>query len=146
MKRATGGMLRAGLEQLHEELTAWRAQKKHRERIPAGIWRRAARAARRHGLNPVSAALGLNYQALQSRTEAHTTVGRGLPAKRADRRLEADKPVFVELQQAQHDNRADSSPACVVELEKSNGARLRISVRNTSAVDWAKVADTFLGA
>ena len=36
--------------------------------------------------------------------------------------------------------------ACIVELEKGNGVRMRVCVRETLAVDWGKLKEAFLGA
>jgi hypothetical protein len=35
---------------------------------------------------------------------------------------------------------------CVVELEKGNGAKLRVCVRDAATVDWCCVKEAFLGA
>jgi hypothetical protein len=42
--------------------------------------------------------------------------------------------------------RAEAGLACVVELEKGNGARLRIGVCNPVAVDWGQLKEAFLEA
>jgi len=124
-----------GLEQVRADLEAWRGQRRKGDRIPEGVWGRAARAVRQHGLNPVSRALRLDYYEL----------------KRRARRCEAQRagaPVFVELSagSAGEEQRTEAGVACVVELEKSNGTRLRICVREAATVDWGKVKEAFLGA
>jgi hypothetical protein len=50
--------------------------------------------------------------------------------------------VFVELDGPV----AEAGVACVVELDKGNGTRMRICVRDTVAVDWGKLKEAFLGA
>jgi hypothetical protein len=40
----------------------------------------------------------------------------------------------------------DAELGCVVELQKGNGACLRICVGTATAVDWGKVKEAFLGA
>jgi hypothetical protein len=77
----------------------------------------------------VSRALRLDYYQLKRRA------GRGEVAV-------PTSPVFVELgAQA-----TEAGLACVVELEKGNGTRMRISVREAVSVDWGKLKEAFLGA
>ena len=56
--------------------------------------------------------------------------------------------MFVELSDAGADagQRTDTGLACVVELEKGNGTRMRICVREPAGVDWGKLKEAFLGA
>jgi hypothetical protein len=56
--------------------------------------------------------------------------------------------MFVELGNAGVDTGewTDTGLACVVELEKGNGTRMRICVREAVAVDWGKLKEAFLGA
>ena len=120
------------LERVHAELTAWRERHGPGEhRIPEEVWRQAALAARKCGLNPVSKALGLDYNGLKRRAGVCAT---RRPARFRPRFVEVDaRPMEAEL-------------GCVVELEKGNGARLRICVGTVTAVDWGKVKEAFLGA
>lgn len=121
----------AGLEQVRAELQAWRGQRRKGERIPEELWRRAAGAVRQYGLNPVSRVLRLDYYRLKR------WVGR-CDGQGAGRR----GAVFVEVAGAAR----EAELACVVELEKGNGTRMRICVRETAAVDWSKLKEAFLGA
>lgn len=114
------------LEPIRVDLAAWRAQRRKGERIPAEIWQRVVGAVRQHGLKVVSETLRLNYDRLQRK------VGGG----------RSESPVFVELGGA----RTEEGLSCVVELEKGNGTRLRIRVREAAGVDWGKVKEAFLGA
>jgi len=125
----------AGLEQVRTDLEAWRARRRKGERIPDEVWRRAAGAVRQYGLNPVSRTLRLDYYSLKRRAD------RGGAARPAS-------PVFVELSEiaAGAQPQTAAGLACVVELEKSNGVRMRICVREAVAVDWGKLKEAFLGA
>jgi len=82
-------------------------------------------------LNPVSKALGLDYNGLKRRVGACAT-----------RRPSRPRPLFVEV----NPQPMETELGCVVELQKGNGARLRISVGTATAVDWGKVKEAFLGA
>lgn len=112
------------------ELEAWRGQRRPGERIPEELWAAAVKMARRHGLNRVSRALGLDYYHLKKRT--------GVGGKKSERHEE----VFAELQAAV----SESGGTCVVELEKGNGAKLRVSVSDAATVDWCRLKEAFLGA
>ena len=82
-------------------------------------------------MNPVSKALGLDYNGLKRRAGVCAT---RRPARFRPRFVEVDaRPMEAEL-------------GCVVELEKGNGARMRICVGRVTAVDWGKVKEAFLGA
>ena len=121
----------AGLAEVRAELQAWRRQRRKGDRIPEEVWRRAARAVRQYGLNPVSRALHLDYY--QLKRWAGSVDGPGAASH---------GPVFVEVKGAA----GETGLACVVELEKGNGARMRICVRDPVAVDWGKLKEAFLGA
>ena len=125
--------LSTGLERVRVELAKWREHRVGGERIPEGVWGEAARAAREYGLNRVSKALGLDYNQLKRRS------GGGA---RATEPMKGAGPVFVELEGVS----PEAGLACVVELEKGNGARMRICARETVAVDWGKLKEAFLGA
>lgn len=111
---------------------AWRETRRGAERIPGGLWDEAVRAARQHGVHRVSRELGLDYNHLKRRCGC---VARGPAAT-------ASAPVFVELDGPA----AEAGLACVVELAKGNGTRMRICVREAVAVDWGKLKEAFLGA
>jgi hypothetical protein len=123
----------AGLARVRAEFAAWRQGRQGAERIPDALWAEAVQAARVHGVNCVSRALGLDYNHLKRRAGSDA-MGRG--------RARHSAPTFVELETA----RSAETLACIVELEKGNGTRMRICVRDTVAVDWGKLKEAFLGA
>jgi len=125
----------AGLADVRAQFDSWRKQRRRGQRIPARLWRRAARAAREYGLSPVSHALGLDYHRLKRWAERTGT-------------KPGPEPVFVEVsaQSAPEGTEPERGLACVVELHKGNGARMRICVRDALGVDWGKLKEAFLGA
>lgn len=123
--------LPAAIEGARVEIEAWRAQRRRGERIPAQVWQSAVRAASRHGVHPVSRALGLDYMRLKRRVGE---ASRGEPAVSGG---------FVELGGGLP--RAEGV-GCIVELEKGNGTRMRICVRDGATVDWCRMKEAFLGA
>jgi hypothetical protein len=123
----------AGLEWARRGFAAWREGRRGAERIPDALWEEAVRAARQHGVHRVSRELGLDYNHLKRR------VGRFVVTRDASRGAAS---VFVELE----GTRSEMGLACLVELEKSNGTRMRICVREAATVDWCRMKEAFLGA
>ena len=125
----------AELGQVREALTAWRATPGKGQKIPDAVWRQAVRAAKRHGLNPVSKskALGLDYSCLKRRVAGY--VGSGNRSKEL-------RPAFVEVKPSA----PSEDLACVIELEKGGGTRMRICVKSAGSVDWCRLKEAFLGA
>lgn len=133
MNHGSGSGVATELEQVREALGAWRAIRGQGQRIPDALWRKAVCAAKRHGLNPVSKALGLDYNCLK-RHAAESGGNRKKAVTLA--------PAFVEVKPA-------SSPddlACVIEMEKGGGTRMRICVKSAGSVDWCRIKEAFLGA
>jgi hypothetical protein len=126
--------LPAEVKQLAEDLRGWREQRRHGQRIPQELWNGAVSAARRHGLHQISQALKLDYYQLKRRVGGEKK-GKGNGSK--------SEALFEELPAMVARN---SEARCVVELEKGNGAKLRVSVSDAATVDWCRVKEAFLGA
>lgn len=133
MDRDSGGGLVTELESVRGALKAWRARPGKGQRIPDAVWRKAVQAARRHGLSSVSKALGLDYNCLKR----HVVEG-----GRGGRRTVELAPTFVEVKP----ERPSEELACVIEMEKGGGTRLRICVKSAGSVDWCRIKEAFLGA
>src|SRR5215470_16297928 len=71
------------MRKVYRRLQHWRRQRKGRERIPQRLWIAAGELAREHGVNPVSRALGLDFNRLKRMTESKGAVARkrrGVPS------------------------------------------------------------------
>lgn len=121
------------LNAVREELAAWRANPGKGRAIPDSVWQQAVFAAKKHGINPVSKALGLDYTYLKRRVAPSG----GGKLKHSER-----IPTFVEVSS----EAAAEESACVIELEKGGGTRMRICVKSASGVDWCRIKEAFLGA
>lgn len=132
MKKANAEV---GVETVRLALEAWRGRRRRGERIPEAVWGRAVEAAQQYGVFRVSQALGLDYNHLKRRL-------------REGEAAAVTPSQFMELPEelAQVGRGGEGGLACIVELEKGNGTRLRLSVREGMNVDWAQVKDAFLGA
>lgn len=124
-----GRQMPEAIERVQAHFAQWRAHKGGRDRIPDRLWRLAVEAARRHGVHAVSRAVRLEHAALRRRLADGT--GRATAGL-----------AFVELE---HVPQTDGG-GCTVELEKGNGTRMRICMRDGAAVDWARMKEAFLGA
>ena len=84
--------LPAEVQRVRGQLDEWRGRRPHRQRIPAELWSAAAHVARRHGVNCVSCALGLDYYQLKRRCGQY---------EEKDESLRGAEGVFVELEAVQ---------------------------------------------
>ncbi len=121
--------LPVAIERVRSQFSQWRSQKSRRDRIPERLWHAAVEAAQHHGVHAVSRAARLEHSALRRRVEE---TGRGV----------GDGAAFIEMDNASAASRVE----CVIELEKGNGTRMRICVRDGAAVDWCRMKEAFLGA
>jgi len=131
MKRRRDAALPARLEKARDRFEAWRKSREKRSAIPERLWRLAARLAQDFGVHPVAKALRVNYERL------HRRVGTKAAKAQRPRRprsqfveLPAGPPVF--------------SPACVLELEKPSGAKMRISLQGVGDGDLVSLTSAFL--
>jgi hypothetical protein len=125
--------LPAEFGEVRAQFDNWRHRRSKGERIPEELWSAAGDAGRRFGVSRVCRALRLDYYQLKRRSGSNG---------------EADEPavdpaaLFVEWKMPP----GEREPVCVVELEKKNGTRLRVSARDAEAVDWFRIKEAFLGA
>ena len=133
MSNGNGGGVLVELNAVREELAAWRTNPGKSRAIPDTVWRQAVTAAKKHGINPVSKALGLDYTYLKRRMSC-----RGVNKRKTAELV----PTFVEVWP---ETKAQEA-ACVIELEKGGGTRMRICVKSANCVDWRRIKEAFLGA
>jgi hypothetical protein len=135
MRRKQNSELPIEVKRVGKRLGMWRDQRQQGQRIPEKLWSAAVRASRHHGLNCVSTALGLDYSCLKRRAEK-----KGQACK-AEKSVMSD-PLFMEVTA----QKAEGATTCVVELEKGNGAKLRVCVVDAATIDWCRLKEAFLGA
>ena len=103
--------VRHSLEVVRNQFESWRKRRRCRSRIPESLWQAAIQLCKEHSVFAVSRALRLNYNGLKNR----------VPRAKEQR---ADFG-FVKL-----DLGAPMTPSeCLVEMEASNGARMRMSFK-----------------
>ena len=127
---------RSDLEQLQRRFEEYRSLRPSRGRLPPALWKEAAEAARRYGLNPVSQTLHLDYGRLKKRMA--TTATRDASKRTKERRPAA---YFLELIQPATSTTQD----CHIEVETSQGAKLRVELRGIATNELAGLIRGFLG-
>ena len=129
MKKLPNPKFAGDVTEVCRRLEAWRQGRAKRGPIPAGLWSEAASLARRHGVNAIARALRLDYYSLKRQADATP------PAVRAK---SVDHPGFVEVAVVP----ASVPPAeCVVELERADGARMRVRVSRSE--DMVALSEAF---
>lgn len=118
-----------------ERLGRWRRGRKRGERIPATLWDAAVELAGRYGVHRTAANLRLDYYHLKRRVKEKAS------SSAEPRRSGADVR-FEELPGS-----AFAPPLeCVIQFEDTEGARLRIEWRGSTAPDVAALGRDFWGA
>jgi hypothetical protein len=118
-------------EDLRRQFAAWRKTRKHRDRTPEELWRLAADLARRHGVNPIAKALGLDYHNLKRRVICPThTANNG--ATRT--------PTFIELPGLVPPVAPSS---CTAELSNAAGSKMTVRWTGAAGADLAALAEAF---
>ena len=120
------------LKKLHRKFENWRQTKKGKQRIPEILWNAAIRLAKTKGysIHQVAKALRLNQTDLKRRIEA---AGGGTGSGRSS------QPTFVEMDFPMPVETAD----CIIELENSSGAKMRISLKGQNRIDLKALSDSF---
>jgi hypothetical protein len=108
----------------------WRQTRRHREPMPARLWRKAASLAREHTVARIARLARLDYYSLRDRLDALVAAS---PEKQ-EKHLS-----FVELPAPL----CAPSVECIVELEHPQGGRMRIQVKGAPAPDLAALSRSF---
>jgi hypothetical protein len=131
MGRSIASAAPAWARDVRARIEEWRRNKKIGARIPESLWAAAVRLARKHGVNPVARALGLDYYSLQRRV-----VGK---EKRPPATKTAPTPRFVEVDLSE----AFGGSGCVVELEHPSGAKMTLRFSGREGMDLAALTTSF---
>src|ERR1700730_6129354 len=110
--------------QLQRQLDQFRSTQPRRTKLPEPLWEAAVELARQPGVYSVAQPLRLDYMGLKKRL--------GEPPSQ---RRKAPRAAFVEL--------ITPHPAaleeCVIELESSRGAKMRIQWQASTPPDWTSL-------
>ncbi len=125
-----------GLAQLVERLRRWRDGRVAGTRIPAQLWDTAVAMAKVHGVHRVSKAQGLDDKRLGRRVE--------LAAEQVQPPRPLQQASFVEMFAAPAP--AAGTRECVVELQNTRGATMRLHLQGAGLSALAGVCSVFLSA
>ena len=127
MKQQNGLMVKPDIEKVRERFEEWRKTRKRGSKIPEDLWAAAVNLANTHSLTEICQWLGVEYNHLKKRIEHHQTV------------TPSSNTGFVEL------NLSQMMPGseCVIEVERSDGARMRMSVKGAVDAGLVEAAKTF---
>jgi hypothetical protein len=117
----------AAFSRAQRKIDQWRQRHRPRARIPEELWREAAQLARAHGINRTARALRLDYYALKKRAAAAAGSG-----ERA--------PEFVEILPG---GMRAPQPECMIEIEETSGAKMRIRLQGGNLPDVADLTRAF---
>lgn len=113
----------ADLARLERRFSAWRRSRSVGERIPDPLWESAAQVAAEHGVNRTASILRLDYYSLKKRVDGRRP----------------SSATFVELP-------SPSFPVageCVIEMEDSRGARMRVHLKGPNMPDLLPLSRLF---
>jgi hypothetical protein len=127
------------LEALRIRFEEFRSGHEKRTRLPEELWRAAGEVAGRRGMNVVCRSLRLDADSLKK------WMGQDAKPAKAKRKLKKHKVEtaahFVEL----FTPAAGSGSACIVEVESSQGGKLRLEWKGVSASEVTQLIRTFAG-
>jgi hypothetical protein len=127
------------LDSLRRRFEEWRKTRKAPARIPESLWAAAVKMAGTYGLFRTARALPVDYYALKKRVEQQPLHARG-------KRESGSTMTFVQLPQPANDGFAMvpvGACDCVLELEDTAGAKMRIHLKAAAPPDLAVLCGSF---
>lgn len=122
------------LEQVRDRFKRWREARVRGEHIPASLWDAAVGIARKLGLRCIADELGVDFDRLKRRVEQ---AGGALPANKVSAQ-------FVELSLAPTiQSGIPSRCECVIEMENTRGAKMRVELNGTGLAGLASMCTAF---
>lgn len=132
MRGRNSRQTRSPLMRAAERFAKWRLMRERGTRIPDALWKLAVRLATVHGVCRTSSVLHLDYYSLKRRLDADGSP----PAPPRD----SDEAMgFVELPPST----LPASRECVMELENTRGAKMRVHLRGADVPDLAALSRSF---
>lgn len=119
------------LNNVKSEFEIWRTTRTSQKPIPSYLWDMAVDLYPALTVNKICSTLSLSYTGLKQRVEQKS--------KQISVRADA-KPAFIELEFPQP---SVSISECVVEMEQSGGAKLRICFRGKPDIDLLELCNSF---
>jgi hypothetical protein len=118
------------LEEVKQLFTTWRANRKHKTRIPDDLWEAAASLAAQYSIHQISRALRLNHTALKDQVAART---------QENNIATVQQPFFLELPPPQSPPLSE----CLIEMENRHGEKMRMHFAGEVSLDLLAVSQNF---
>jgi hypothetical protein len=112
------------LEEIKEEFEQWRQNRKGKQEIPDKLWNSATELSKYYSINKIAKALGLGHSALKKRVK-------DLKGNNSSTFVEFQLPKTV------------SSVQWTVEMEKPNGAKLKMNYQGKVMVELFEIGKLF---
>jgi hypothetical protein len=139
MMRVTHDSSFDDVEELRKRFEEFRSQHQSRTRLPEELWRSAAEAAERRGMNLVCRCLRLDANSLKK------WMGKGVsgskPKYARKKRSTITTPAFVELLAPA----TGAAVSCIIEVESQRGGKLRLELRGIATSEIAQLIHSFAG-
>ena len=132
MKGESRSKIPREIEEARRRFARWRKRRKKITRIPDQLWDAVVHAARLHGINSTSIALGLDYNHLKQRMRSTARA-----AAKAEPRKSASFLELIVPPESRHRRE------CTIELENARGAKMKIHLQNMEMNDLAEWSRTF---
>jgi hypothetical protein len=120
------------LEHLRRRFEEFRSAQPGHKRLPEALWAAAAELAKRYGVNPTARALRLEYGGLRKRVENQVRPKR--------KRATTTPPNFMEFVAPG----AKPVTNCTVEVESTQGSKLRLELRAVATAELADLIRAFV--
>jgi hypothetical protein len=130
MGKKSSEKLPSALARASQRFANWRASRQRGTRIPASLWKLAAKVAAVHGVSRTAAVLRLDYYGLKDRAEQLAAES----SSQGGNFVEVTLPPVA------------SSSECVVIFEDGTGARLRVKVKGKNLPDVLALGRSFWNA
>lgn len=127
MKQENELTTKPDIEKVRERFEGWRKTRKRGTKIPEDLWASAINLVDTHSLSEICQWLRVEYNQLKKRIEKNQGI------------VENSSAGFVELNLSP----MMPGPECVIEVERSDGARMRMSVKGAVDARLVEAAKTF---
>ena len=120
---------RPSLSEVKEQFNIWRRTRKSPRPIPDKLWQAAVSLTATHSISKISNELVLDYSALKKR----------VPIKKKSTANKTSAPNFIELNLEPPATVSE----CIVEMQDSLGAKMRMHIRGKTQLDLLELAQAF---
>jgi len=127
MKQQNRLMTKPDIEVVRKRFEEWRKTRRRGTKIPEDLWAAAVNLANTHSLTEICQWLRVEYNQLKKRIEDNQGI------------VQSSSAGFVELNLSN----MMPGPECIIEVERSDGARMRMSVKGAVDAGLVEAAKSF---